>query len=85
MAAIVLRERKPGAQARLAARSPLCRDLIMHKSILGACDKFLKPFCDRYQLHLTQTIAIGPDKANNPCTATASPGVDTCRARSNRN
>ena len=49
--------RRTGA---LAARSPLSRPIIMHSSILGACDAFLKPFCDSYQLHLTQTIAIGP-------------------------
>lgn len=55
--------RRTGA---LAARSALCRDLIIHPSITGACDLFLKPFCDRYQLHLTQTIAIGPGQGEQP-------------------
>ena len=55
--------RRTGA---LAARSEICRDLIMHPSIIGACDLFLKPFCDRYQLHLTQTIAIGPGQGKQP-------------------
>ena len=44
----------------LAARSPACRDLIMHPAILAACDAFLKRACDRYQLHLTQVIRIRP-------------------------
>ncbi len=44
----------------LAARSPACRELILHPSILGACDGFLLPSCDRYQLHLTQAIRIRP-------------------------
>ncbi|HUO12701.1 MAG TPA: phytanoyl-CoA dioxygenase family protein [Caulobacteraceae bacterium] len=44
----------------LVARSPACRDLVMHPEILAACDVFLKRFCDRYQLHLTQAIRIRP-------------------------
>jgi hypothetical protein len=42
----------------LVARSAACRDLVMHPVILGACDRFLLPHCDRYQLHLTQLIRI---------------------------
>jgi Phytanoyl-CoA dioxygenase (PhyH) len=42
----------------LATRSGACRELIMDPLIVGACDDFLKPFCDRYQLHLTQLIRI---------------------------
>lgn len=52
--------RKTRRTGALVARSPLTRPIVMHPSILGACDGFLKPFCDCYQLHLTQTIAIGP-------------------------
>ncbi len=51
--------RKTRRTGALVARSPLTRPIVMHPSILGACDGFLKPFCDCYQLHLTQTIAIG--------------------------
>ena len=58
--------RKTRRTGALAARSPLCRDLIMHPSIIGSCDEFLLPFCDRYQLHLTQTIAIGPGQGRQP-------------------
>ena len=43
----------------LAARSPATRALILHPTILGACDIFLKD-CERYQLHLTQVIRIRP-------------------------
>ena len=42
----------------LAARSEACRELIMDPNLIGACDEFLTPFCDRYQLHLTQLIRI---------------------------
>jgi hypothetical protein len=44
----------------LVARSPACRDLVMHAAMLGGCDAFLKRACDRYQLHLTQVIRIRP-------------------------
>lgn len=44
----------------LVARSPETRKLVMHPAILAACDLFLLPSCDRYQLHLTQIIRIGP-------------------------
>jgi ectoine hydroxylase-related dioxygenase (phytanoyl-CoA dioxygenase family) len=44
----------------LVARSPACRELVMHPAILAACDSFLKRACDRYQLHLTQVIRIKP-------------------------
>jgi hypothetical protein len=44
----------------LVARSPACRDLVMHPGVLAACDAFLKRACDRYQLHLTQVIRIKP-------------------------
>src|SRR5580698_9116431 len=50
----------------LVARSPACRDLVMHPTILGACDTFLLPACDRYQLHLTQVIRIRPGQPRQP-------------------
>jgi ectoine hydroxylase-related dioxygenase (phytanoyl-CoA dioxygenase family) len=50
----------------LVARSPACRDLIMHPTILAACDAFLLPSCDRYQLHLTQVIRIRPGQPCQP-------------------
>jgi ectoine hydroxylase-related dioxygenase (phytanoyl-CoA dioxygenase family) len=50
----------------LVARSPKCREMIMHPTILGACDAFLLPACDRYQLHLTQVIRIRPGQPRQP-------------------
>ena len=50
----------------LAARSPLCRELILHPAILAACDTFLLRACDRYQLHLTQVIRIRPGQPSQP-------------------
>lgn len=42
----------------LAARSEVCRNLIMNQRITRLCDAFLLPFADHYQLHLTQLIRI---------------------------
>lgn len=44
----------------LVARSPACRELVAHPLITGATEAFLSPFCDRFQLHLTQVIRIRP-------------------------
>lgn len=44
----------------LVARSPACRELVAHPLIVGATAAFLSPFCDRFQLHLTQVIRIKP-------------------------
>jgi ectoine hydroxylase-related dioxygenase (phytanoyl-CoA dioxygenase family) len=50
----------------LVARSPACRALIMHPTLLAACDGFLLPACDTYQLHLTQVIRIRPGQPKQP-------------------
>lgn len=44
----------------LVARSPLVRELVMHPLIHALCDDLLKPFCERWQLHLSQAIRIRP-------------------------
>ncbi len=44
----------------LVARSPACRDIVMHGPVLAAARTFLKPYCGRIQLHLTQLIRIKP-------------------------
>jgi ectoine hydroxylase-related dioxygenase (phytanoyl-CoA dioxygenase family) len=44
----------------LAARSQVCRDLILHDLVLGAAEAFLAPFTKKIILHLTQTIEIHP-------------------------
>lgn len=44
----------------LVARSPACRALVMNGMVTDAANIFLKPFCERIQLHLTQIIRIKP-------------------------
>ena len=51
------RTRRTGA---LIARSPQCRDVATHAGMLAAASQFLSPYTKRIQLHLTQTIFIGP-------------------------
>ncbi len=43
----------------LIARSPTCRELIMHATVLGGVGELLA-HASNFQLHLTQVIAIGP-------------------------
>jgi len=50
----------------LVMRSPGCRDLVQSPLVLALCDKFLAPFCERYQLHLTQVIRIKPGQTAQP-------------------
>jgi len=42
----------------LVARSPACRELVMQPTMIAAGRKFLGPFTDRVQLHLTQVIRL---------------------------
>jgi ectoine hydroxylase-related dioxygenase (phytanoyl-CoA dioxygenase family) len=44
----------------LVARSPSCRELILHPTILAATKSFLDPYCLRFQLHLGQIIRLRP-------------------------
>ncbi len=44
----------------LVARCPESRPVVIHPLILEAANGLLKPYCERIQLHLTQTIAIFP-------------------------
>ncbi len=50
----------------LAARSSMCRELIMDERITGACEDFLLPYADRFQLHLTQLIRIMDGQGKQP-------------------
>lgn len=58
--------RKTTRTGALVARSEACRDLVMHDLILGGANAFLKPFCERVQLHLTQLIRIQPGQVKQP-------------------
>lgn len=44
----------------LLARSQKVRELAVMKQILGVCDHLLLANCERYQIHVTQAIRIGP-------------------------
>jgi ectoine hydroxylase-related dioxygenase (phytanoyl-CoA dioxygenase family) len=44
----------------LVARSPATRTLLLNPLIRAAADALLLPFCERWQLHLTQVIRIMP-------------------------
>ncbi len=54
-----LNTRRIGA---LIARSPGCRDLAMNSIVNKVASGFLGPFCDDYQINLTQAVSIGPDE-----------------------
>ena len=49
----------------LVARSPLCRELVMHPLILATTGKLLE-HSHTFQLHLTQVIAIGAGEPAQP-------------------
>ena len=44
----------------LIARSPSCRELATNALIKEILNGFLGPFCDDYQINLTQAVSIGP-------------------------
>jgi hypothetical protein len=50
----------------LMARSAVCRGLALDARVLAACDLYLKPYCDGYQLHFTQAVQIGPGQGAQP-------------------
>ena len=45
---------------RLLARSPRAALLVRHKLVLGIVERVLSPWCDTFQLNLTQAIAVHP-------------------------
>ena len=58
--------RRTSRTGALVARSAACRELVMDPRLIGACDTFLRPYCDTYQLHLTQLIRIFPGQGEQP-------------------
>lgn len=50
----------------LVARSPACRDLVMHERVIELANEFLSPFTNKIQLHLTQVINIKPGQGTQP-------------------
>ena len=47
----------------LIVKSPACREIVQHPTVLGVMDHVLGPHCARYQLNLTQAIRIFPGEA----------------------
>ncbi len=45
---------------RLLIRSPMIERLVLHREILALADRALGPWCDRFQLNLTQAIELHP-------------------------
>ena len=45
---------------RLLARSPRAAALVQHELVLGVVERVLSPWCDNFQLNLTQAIAVHP-------------------------
>lgn len=50
----------------LVSRSEGCRDLVMNGIVLDLANRFLAPYTNRLQLHLTQVITIKPDQGSQP-------------------
>ncbi|MFT5579251.1 MAG: ectoine hydroxylase-related dioxygenase (phytanoyl-CoA dioxygenase family) [Paraglaciecola psychrophila] len=50
----------------LVARSAACRELITHPTLLETSETYLKQYCERVQLHLTQLIRIRSGQVKQP-------------------
>jgi len=50
----------------LVARSESTRELVTHPLIVELANRFLAPYTNRIQLHLTQVIRIGPGQGKQP-------------------
>ncbi len=58
--------RLTGRTGALVARSTAARDLVMHPVTTNLAQKFLEPYTDKIQLHLTQIINIQPGQGAQP-------------------
>ncbi len=58
--------RKTTRTGALVARSEACRDAVMNPSIVEGAKRFLAPYCETIQLHLTQFIRIKPGQELQP-------------------
>jgi len=47
----------------LIARSTACGELALNPLINEACEQYLSPYCDGYQLHFSQAVSISKDEA----------------------
>lgn len=58
--------RKTTRTGALVARSAACRDAVMSPTIVNGAKRFLAPYCETIQLHLTQFIRIKPGQPVQP-------------------
>lgn len=58
--------RKTTRTGALVARSEACRDAVMNNTIVSGAKRFLAPYCETIQLHLTQFIRIQPGQELQP-------------------
>ncbi|WP_416899267.1 MAG: phytanoyl-CoA dioxygenase family protein [Minwuia sp.] len=47
----------------LIAKSETCRELAIHPTLMGVCDRVLLPYCARYHLHVTLLVELQPGEA----------------------
>ena len=57
---------KTSRTGALVARSAAARELVMHPLMVEGAKRFLGPFTNRIQLHLTQVIRIQPGQGTQP-------------------
>ncbi len=50
----------------LIPKSAACRELALHPTVLGVCDRVLLPNCARYHLHVTLLADLQPGEAAQP-------------------
>jgi hypothetical protein len=58
--------RKTKRTSGLIALCPPCRPIVTHPLVLGAANEFLRPYCEKIQLNLTQLITILPGQGAQP-------------------
>jgi len=58
--------RQTGRTGALVARSAASRELVMDAQVLDQARRFLDPFTNKIQLHLTQVINIHPGQGTQP-------------------
>ena len=58
--------RQTSRTGALVARSEACRELVLHSTVLDLANRFLAPYTNKIQLHLTQVISIKPGQGTQP-------------------
>lgn len=58
--------RQTSRTGALVARSEASRELVMEPTIIDLANRFLEPFTNKIQLHLTQVITIQPGQGTQP-------------------